>query len=95
MAPEPLRLQRSEEQDQQSAPGLATGQPPRHPFQPTRYPAKLDYLHLNPVEAGIVLLAAHYLLSSASNYVTGRGVLDVIVPEDLWNDFGYVPTVGL
>jgi hypothetical protein len=56
---------------------------------------KLGYVHNNPVEAGIVLLAEHYLLSSASNYVTGKGVLDVIVMEGLWNDIGYVPTAGL
>ncbi len=56
---------------------------------------KLNYIHYNPVEAGIVLLAEHYLLSSASNYVGGKGVLDVIVMEDLWNDIGYVPTAGI
>ncbi len=56
---------------------------------------KLDYVHLNPVEAGIVGLAEHYLLSSASNYVTGKGVLDMMVMDDLWNDIGYVPTAGI
>lgn len=64
-------------------------------FSPHVIRQKLDYLHLNPVEAGIVALAEHYLLSSASNYATGKGLLDVIVLEDLWNDIGYVPIVGL
>lgn len=55
---------------------------------------KLGYVHNNPVEAGIVLLAEHYLLSSASNYVTGKGTLDVIVMGDLWNDVGYIQSTG-
>ncbi len=37
----------------------------------------------------------HYLLSIALNYVTGKGILDVMVMDDLWNDIGYVPTTGI
>ena len=38
---------------------------------------KLDYIHLNPVRAGIVEKASHYLYSSASNYVNGSGILQI------------------
>ncbi len=31
--------------------------------------SKLDYIHLNPVRAGWVHKASHYIYSSASNYV--------------------------
>ncbi|WP_226539482.1 REP-associated tyrosine transposase [Neotamlana laminarinivorans] len=39
--------------------------------------SKLDYMHLNPVRAGLVEKASHYKYSSASNYVFGEGELDV------------------
>jgi len=64
-------------------------------FSPNVIRQKPGYIHNNPVEAGIVLRAEYYLLSSASNYATGKGILDVIVMEDLWNDIGYVPTAGM
>lgn len=38
---------------------------------------KLNYIHLNPIRAGIVEKAQHYIYSSASNYVTGKGLLEV------------------
>jgi REP element-mobilizing transposase RayT len=38
---------------------------------------KLDYIHLNPVRAGIVEKASNYLYSSASNYVNGKGLLEI------------------
>ena len=38
---------------------------------------KLDYIHLNPVQAGIVEKASHYLYSSASIYVNGNGLLEI------------------
>jgi REP element-mobilizing transposase RayT len=37
--------------------------------------SKLDYIHLNPVRAGIVERASHYIYSSASNYVNDTGLL--------------------
>tara|TARA_R110002072_G_scaffold281684_1_gene444340 strand:+ start:1744 stop:2340 length:597 start_codon:yes stop_codon:yes gene_type:complete len=40
--------------------------------------SKLDYIHLNPVRAGIVEKASHYLYSSATNYIDGKGVLSNI-----------------
>ncbi|MFV8357165.1 REP-associated tyrosine transposase [Flavobacterium sp. XS1P32] len=38
---------------------------------------KLDYIHLNPVRAGIVEKASHYIYSSASNYVSDSGLLKI------------------
>ncbi|KIO51545.1 REP-associated tyrosine transposase [Flavobacterium hibernum] len=39
--------------------------------------SKLDYIHLNPVRAGIVEKASHYIYSSASNYVYDKGILEI------------------
>jgi REP element-mobilizing transposase RayT len=39
--------------------------------------SKLDYIHLNPVRAGIVEKASHYIYSSASNYVSDIGLLKI------------------
>jgi hypothetical protein len=39
--------------------------------------SKLDYIHLNPVRAGIVEKASHYVYSSASNYVSDSGLLKI------------------
>ncbi|MXV51691.1 transposase [Pedobacter sp. HMF7647] len=38
---------------------------------------KLDYIHNNPVKAGIVLNPEDYIYSSASNYIVNNGILDV------------------
>lgn len=43
---------------------------------------KLDYIHLNPVRAGIVEKASHYLYSSASNYVDGKGLLQIEIAQN-------------
>ena len=64
-------------------------------FSPHVIRQKLIYVHLNPVEAGIVASAEHYLLGSAPNYATGKGVLDVILLDDIWDDVGYGPTAGI
>ena len=50
---------------------------------------KLDYIHLNPVEAGIVELPEHYLYSSARNYVGQEGLIDVEI-MDFRNSIGYI-----
>jgi REP element-mobilizing transposase RayT len=42
---------------------------------------KLDYIHQNPVKAGLVADPAHYLYSSATNYAGRKGVME--------NDFLY------
>ncbi|PWS27522.1 transposase [Pedobacter yonginense] len=39
---------------------------------------KLDYIHYNPVEAGIVAEPEHYLNSSAINYSGGLGLIDIV-----------------
>jgi hypothetical protein len=39
--------------------------------------SKLDYIHLNPVRAGIVSKASDYIYSSASNYVNESGLLPI------------------
>ena len=38
---------------------------------------KLDYIHDNPVKAGWVEKAEDYLYSSASNYILGKGIMEV------------------
>ena len=38
---------------------------------------KLDYVHLNPVRAGIVQNAEDYLLSSAKDYCDIKGLVDI------------------
>ena len=40
---------------------------------------KLNYIHQNPVRAGIVLNAEEYIYSSASNYIRIKGILDIIL----------------
>ncbi|WP_064198267.1 MULTISPECIES: REP-associated tyrosine transposase [Emticicia] len=42
---------------------------------------KLEYIHLNPVRAGIVEKASDYLYSSARNYVGKKGLIDIDLVE--------------
>ncbi|MES2109351.1 MAG: transposase [Bacteroidota bacterium] len=42
---------------------------------------KLDYIHNNPVEAGIVESPEYYLYSSARNYYGLQGLLDILLIE--------------
>jgi REP element-mobilizing transposase RayT len=39
--------------------------------------SKLDYIHLNPVRAGLVEKTSHYIYSSASNYINDSGLLKI------------------
>lgn len=39
--------------------------------------SKLDYIHLNPVRAGIVEKTFHYVYSSAGNYIYDTGLLKI------------------
>ena len=39
--------------------------------------SKLDYIHLNPIRAGLVQKASHYMYSSASNYVNDTGLIPI------------------
>jgi REP element-mobilizing transposase RayT len=40
---------------------------------------KIDYIHNNPVNAGIVEQPEHYLLSSASDYAGSKGLLENVI----------------
>lgn len=42
---------------------------------------KLNYLHQNPVEEGLVFRAEDYVYSSACDYAGGKGILDILVIE--------------
>lgn len=39
--------------------------------------SKLNYIHQNPVRAGWVRNAEEYIYSSASNYATGKGLIEI------------------
>jgi REP element-mobilizing transposase RayT len=43
---------------------------------------KLDYIHLNPVRAGIVEKASDFIYSSASNYVLGQGLIEIEMADN-------------
>ena len=40
---------------------------------------KINYIHNNPVEAGLVFRAEDYIYSSACNYAGEKGLLDVVL----------------
>ena len=42
---------------------------------------KLNYIHQNPVEEGLVFRAEDYVYSSAIDYAGGKGMLDIFVIE--------------
>jgi REP element-mobilizing transposase RayT len=42
---------------------------------------KLNYIHQNPVKAGLVFRAEDYVYSSAIDYAGGKGLLDIFVIE--------------
>jgi REP element-mobilizing transposase RayT len=52
---------------------------------------KIDYIHKNPVQEGWVELPEQYLYSSASNYASGTGLLDVAVVDLPMSWVGYIP----
>ncbi|HEX4877164.1 MAG TPA: transposase [Chitinophagaceae bacterium] len=39
--------------------------------------SKLNYIHENPVRAGFVNEPQHYVYSSASNYISGKGLMEI------------------
>lgn len=47
------------------------------PAQPERFEQRLNYIHQNPVRAGIVANADEYLYSSALNYTGKHGLIEV------------------
>jgi len=50
---------------------------------------RVNYIHNNPVEAGIVQKPEHYIYSSASNYLQDEGILNVDI-IDIGVDIGYL-----
>jgi len=56
---------------------------------------KVQYIHQNPVKEGWVASAEHYLYSSASNYATGVGLLNVELIDLPMSWVGYVPVMRL
>lgn len=54
---------------------------------------KIAYIHNNPVVAGWVECPEYYLYSSASNYTTNQGLLNVTVIELPMSWEGYVPGI--
>ena len=42
---------------------------------------KLNYIHQNPVDEGLVFRAEDYVYSSAIDYAGGKGLLDIFVIE--------------
>ncbi|MCW3786368.1 REP-associated tyrosine transposase [Plebeiibacterium sediminum] len=46
---------------------------------------KLDYIHENPVRAGLVMEPQDYIYSSATNYAEESSVLDVVIVDRSWN----------
>ena len=75
------------------------GNHPEEIFSEKFFWSKLDFIHLNPVRAGIVVKASHYLYSSASNYVNDYGiititkvdnpVIDVLKPQSISNIYNW------
>lgn len=43
---------------------------------------KLDYIHQNPVKAGIVKKASDYLYSNASNYALDEGLIAIEMADN-------------
>jgi REP element-mobilizing transposase RayT len=44
--------------------------------------SKLDYIHMNPVRAGIVMKIEDYIYSSANNYINGNGIIAIELLEN-------------
>jgi len=50
---------------------------------------RINYIHNNPVDAGLVHKPEHYIYSSALNYIRGEGILNIDV-IDIGFDTGYL-----
>jgi REP element-mobilizing transposase RayT len=55
-----------------------------------RFHQRMNYIHQNPVRAGIVLEPEHYLYSSARNYAGLKSPLEVTLMEEVPMS-GYLP----
>lgn len=56
----------------------AEGNAPKIIYSNEFFDQKLHYIHDNPVKAGIVWEAEHYVYSSAIDYAGGKGLLDIV-----------------
>ena len=72
------------------------GNRPIELYTPNVIRQKLNYIHRNPVAAGMVELPEHYLYSSASNYQKAHlpekqsnCKLEIDLLEGIWNDEGF------
>lgn len=50
---------------------------PEEIYSESFFMSKLNYIHQNPVRAGLVAQPAHYLYSSAANYEHKAGLIDI------------------
>jgi len=73
------------------------GNHPVELYSPKAIRINLNYIHNNPVVAGIVDLPEHYLNSSASNYhqthlreQQTNCKIEIDLLEGIWNDDGFV-----
>lgn len=48
------------------------------PLFPEKFEQRVNYIHENPVRAGIVNEAKDYLYSSAIDYAGGKGLIDIM-----------------
>ena len=88
-----LNIFRSSGQNKSNNKNFQFWQQDNHPielFSPAVTFQKIDYVHNNPVVAGIVNEADHYLHSSARDYLGTKGVLDVEILERPMSLEGYV-----
>ncbi len=44
--------------------------------------SKLNYIHMNPVQSGIVKRPQDYIYSSANNYINNTGIIDVTLTDN-------------
>lgn len=64
--------------------GISFGDTDNHPVElwsNKMIDQKLNYIHNNPVEEGLVFEPEQYIYSSAVDYVGGKGLLDIILIE--------------
>ena len=88
-----LNIFRSAGQNKNNNKDFQFWQQDNHPielFSPAVTFQKIDYVHNNPIVAGIVSEPDHYLYSSARDYLGINGVLDVEILERPMSLEGYV-----
>ena len=66
----------------QTTEGIRFWEPENHPLElwsNAVIEQKLDYIHQNPVEQGLVFRAEDYMYSSAADYAGEKGMLDILI----------------